>query len=242
MKQISTIKEHSFIDVITNSSTELFPCRTDKTVEMVKEVLQKIVDGYNMMTDSNYSMDMFKEPWVFNLEEYRKWKREDKENRDCCKTDEDWQKYYDGCSKFSTVDGWFHDDENEEDLKYLRKDYIENGDNSDGWWSSDRNQFHGRIMAAIDAYKTIQVSLGENKHINTYEVQRAEVDKIYKEISDSDEKPDWWNHPWTYHHNSTLVKELDGCVMVCGSDDNSIPYEIWEIINSKLNATNYHLG
>lgn len=42
MKDIFLIKPHSFIDVITNSSTELFVCSWDKTLEMVEELIYKI--------------------------------------------------------------------------------------------------------------------------------------------------------------------------------------------------------
>lgn len=41
MKQILLIKPHSFIDVITNSSTELFVCAEDKTMEMVEQLISE---------------------------------------------------------------------------------------------------------------------------------------------------------------------------------------------------------
>jgi hypothetical protein len=40
MKKILLIDTHSFIDVITNSSTELFVCDTDKTIDEIKKMLQ----------------------------------------------------------------------------------------------------------------------------------------------------------------------------------------------------------
>ena len=40
MKQIGVIGTHSFVDVITNSSTELFVCDTEKTIEAVKQILK----------------------------------------------------------------------------------------------------------------------------------------------------------------------------------------------------------
>ncbi len=46
MKQILIINLHSMIDVITNSSSELFVCDTDKSVETVKEILKELLEKY----------------------------------------------------------------------------------------------------------------------------------------------------------------------------------------------------
>jgi len=232
-KNISVIKTHSFVDLITNSSTELFTCQTKKTLRMVKNVLKKIIAGYNMMVDGHYSMDMFRESFVFSLKEYREWREKDRILEDECRETGNWEKKWESedRNKYGVIEGWFYDDEDKEDLEYLRKNYIESGDNSGGWWSSDRNPFHERLMNAKDK---------DGKY--SYDAKKAEVDKIYKEVEVEEIKPEWWNVPWKYHHNNTLVKDLDGCVIIVGSGDNSIPYEIWEIINRQLNGHNYHLG
>ena len=41
------IKIHSFVDVITNSSTELFITNNRKTIDQVKDILEEIIDYYN---------------------------------------------------------------------------------------------------------------------------------------------------------------------------------------------------
>jgi hypothetical protein len=61
MKQILIINPHSMVDVITNSSTELFVCDTEKTIAVVKEILE-----------SNKAVNGYEEPFLFNLEEYKK--------------------------------------------------------------------------------------------------------------------------------------------------------------------------
>lgn len=43
---ILVIIYHSFVDLITNSSTELFVCDTDKSLEMVKDIVEKIINNY----------------------------------------------------------------------------------------------------------------------------------------------------------------------------------------------------
>jgi len=216
----STIKIHSFVSEITNSSTELFVCNTEKTIEMVKEVLQKIISGYNMMTDGSYSMDVFEEPYIFSLKEFRRWKESEKKSKE-----KDWN------NKFHTIEGWFSDDEDSDSLRNLRIHYIEYGD-SRACLISDGSIFQGGIQEA---------SFGKDGEYD-YQSRQKEVERIYKEIEKKKTKPDWWKKPWEYHYNSTLVKQLDGCVIITGSDDNSIPYDIWDIINSQLSGSNYHLG
>ena len=44
--ELFVIRPHSVIDVITNSSTELFICSTKKTVAQIKEILQGLTLVY----------------------------------------------------------------------------------------------------------------------------------------------------------------------------------------------------
>lgn len=73
MKQFLVIQKHSFIDVITNSSTELFVCDTDKSLEMVETILEDITSGYAkpfIYTQEMYderSSDEYK--WGYEVEE-----------------------------------------------------------------------------------------------------------------------------------------------------------------------------
>ena len=67
MKTIFTLKPQSFIDVITNSSSELFVCNTTKTVEFVKDILQSILNLYNLSNGSTRSFsDVFGEIYVID--------------------------------------------------------------------------------------------------------------------------------------------------------------------------------
>lgn len=61
------ISTHSFIDVITNSSTELFMCDTYKTVEQVKDLLKDMLDAYNK---SNNTHKKFED--IFGVDIYTK--------------------------------------------------------------------------------------------------------------------------------------------------------------------------
>ena len=41
------INTHSVVDVITNSSTEIFVCNTDKSIEVVEQCLRAMLSVYN---------------------------------------------------------------------------------------------------------------------------------------------------------------------------------------------------
>ena len=64
-KQLFVIKPHSIIDVITNSSTELFIISTDKTVKFVKEILQEAINLHNKAQGTSYTFnEIFEEPYI----------------------------------------------------------------------------------------------------------------------------------------------------------------------------------
>ena len=55
------LKIHSMVDIITNSSTELFVVDTDKTMDVVKDILEKAIELHNSVNDTEYKFeDIFK--------------------------------------------------------------------------------------------------------------------------------------------------------------------------------------
>jgi len=57
MKNLILINNHSFVDVITNSSSELFICNTGKSIEFVKEILAEMLQTYSKATGKEYIFD-----------------------------------------------------------------------------------------------------------------------------------------------------------------------------------------
>lgn len=51
------ISKQSFVDVITNSSSELFICDTDKSLEFVESFLRKCLDLYNEGRGTEYNYE-----------------------------------------------------------------------------------------------------------------------------------------------------------------------------------------
>ena len=59
------INVHSMVDLITNSSTELFVLDTEKSLEVVKEILQCAIDLHNKTQGVLYGFrDIFEEPYI----------------------------------------------------------------------------------------------------------------------------------------------------------------------------------
>ena len=57
------IPMHSFVDVITNSSTELFVCDTHKTRQQIGDILKELLSQYNGKTGNRYAFrDTFRDP------------------------------------------------------------------------------------------------------------------------------------------------------------------------------------
>ena len=201
------------VDLITNSSTEIFICSTKKTLEVVNEILK-----------SNKKLTGYEEPWIFYLNEFREWRKEEKkrikewsEN----KTDIDWD------NKFRDIEGYFYDIEDEDDLAYLRKHYIE--DNSQG-----SRYLQARIKLGLLKYKESDKWGKGHKEV---------IQNIYDEIEESEEKPEWWADPLkTYPYNNTPITDLDGKIIIVGKSDNSIPYEQFEWIGDTFNVISHHMG
>ena len=60
MKETLLLKTHSFVDVITNSSTELFVGESSKSVDFIKEMLLEYLQlhfKYNPDTNDYYGWD-----------------------------------------------------------------------------------------------------------------------------------------------------------------------------------------
>jgi len=55
------------IDLITNSSTELFIISTDKTIKFVKEILEECINLHNKTMGTSYTFNqIFEEPYFGN--------------------------------------------------------------------------------------------------------------------------------------------------------------------------------
>lgn len=181
MKQIIIIPEfHSMIDVITNSSTEIFIADTDKSVDAIEEYLAGLSQYAGCASDCGVGeiIAITEE----NVVEFVKTNH-----------------YY--LDSFTITPAL--------DIDAFEVRYYKNK----GWNIDEWNEI-GELER--ETYK---------KHSKeAYEAYNAYVAKFVET------------------HMSEYKKNLIGKTILIGSSDNSIPYEIWEILNSQLNARNIHLG
>lgn len=215
---------------------------TGKTCEEVNTILNTFTSG-------------FRHPEVFSLKDFREWRKKLRNGE----IEDDWS--YPG-SIFSIANGWFKDPEDEEDLLNLRMDFLfdpfETIDYGDelivhGYSSSYKEPIHdafieylnsnwdkvghdiNRVLAeeeddavsSID-WKTLR------RHNYWFKNALEDVAKEFLKNYDGP-KPTVWNVS-----KREDVRELDGKVLVVSNDDNSIPYDTWDKINSlfKLQSLN----
>lgn len=235
MKQLLAIKVQSLTDLITNSSSELFQLRTNQTVEQVSETLAKITSGYCP-------------PILFNLEEYRKSKSKLQEMIDAITpdsdaSDEEWSKYWREEQRLreenpsywvmDTIDGWFFDPENIEDVREVYENYLCNTYDWDRKGDDELQKEFKKFVIENNYLKTDDLY----RPFYHWNIEREAFDKFLE----THEMPDPRQcGREAFHYGS--IEKLDGCILVLSCDDNSIPYDTWDTINDLFDGTNYHLG
>jgi len=209
--KLSIINLHSFIDVITNSSTELFISESDDPINMIELILLEIIKNYNNKHNTTLTLDIFERPIKLSYEDYLIWKGSEERNEN---------------ELYETLESWFINDD-EDSKKEYRKDNIKNKiwrDNID----NSLNDIYVNLCLGKDIYSNECIEL---------------IDNIYNHVENGGiNKPDWWDEPYLDYQYQIRVRDLDGKIFIFSSDDNSVPYVMWDEINIKLNATNYHLG
>lgn len=162
MKQSLIINTHSFIDVITNSSSELFICDTDKSIEFVKEILQSMINTYNVANPNNQITykECFRDPYYA------------KDDFDALLN---WIEYYVDTYPFCSKEVF---------KSFPKKDF--------------------RLLKYDEQYKL--------------------------------------REQWVNDHNEEIKKEFANSILIESKDDNSIPYELFDVIERWFNATRMHLG
>jgi hypothetical protein len=256
MKSLLIISPHSFVDVITNSSTELFVCDTTKTLDAVKEVLAKLLQLHNELTDEENTFEsVFKElcvtPYEFDFYKVPK------EIRD------EYEQFCRYGNPFVKTHYFFDEDDKkneereilEEKERELRKglEYKEFLKERDALWTD-----YG-IKAFDSAVKLFVEFLKQNsftaEEINEFLAIAEATKKSHKEQKggehvwlriDSIADPadprvmNAWDTFTLWEGYGITAKK--GSIMVEGASDNSIPYLLMDSISSYLHADRYHLG
>lgn len=234
----------SISDLITNSSSEVFILNTGKTCEEVNDILEGFTSG-------------FRYPEVFSLKEFREWRKRLRNNE----IESDWS--YPG-TIFDIANGWFKDPEDEEDILELRMDFlfdpfevITYGKDIVGHCFSCKytEPIHNAFIEYLNnnwdkvEYKINQVlSDLDEAHVSSIDWSTLRRHNLWFKSALEDEAKEFlksYNGPkpsvWEIPYNEDVTR-LDGCILVVGEYDNSIPYETWDKIRDLFNGWNVHLG
>lgn len=241
---ILVIPVQTVSDIITNSSSEVFILDTGKTCEEVDTILHTFTSGFSY-------------PEVFSLKDFREWRKKLRNGE----VEDDWS--YPG-SIFSIANGWFFDPEDKEDLLDLRMGFLFEPYQVIGPQSKYRayvysNKYKEPIHDAFVEYlnnnwnrvggvinQTLEEegeetvdSMDWSTLLKNNYLLKDPLNNIAKEFLESynGPEPTVWNAG-----KCDDVRELDGKVLVVSYDDNSIPYDTWDKINSLFNGWNVHLG
>lgn len=207
---------NSVSDVITNSSSELFVINDkNTTLDHLKNIINPILDGYY-------------EPFVFNLDTFRKWVESSEEDNS---TD------IDAC--FQTIYDWFIDLEYPSGLTYYIRDTLYKLRLED--YIKLENSLLKELYAEL--IKKYDTNYSSYKEIEAF-LQTYDEDKINKIID--------------YLLNTNFeydIRKLDGKIILLSEDENSISCsrkfnrsefaedsDVFQWLEHNFNITYYHLG
>lgn len=207
---------NSVSDVITNSSSELFVINDkNTTLDHLKNIINPILDGYY-------------EPFVFNLDTFRKWVESSEEDNS---TD------IDAC--FQTVYDWFIDLEYPSGLTYYIRDTLYKLRLED--YIKLENSLLKELYAEL--IKKYDTNYSSYKEIEAF-LQTYDEDKINKIID--------------YLLNTNFeydIRKLNGKIILLSEEENSISCsrkfnrsefaedsDVFQWLEHNFNITYYHLG
>lgn len=207
---------NSVSDVITNSSSELFVINDkNTTLDHLKNIINPILDGYY-------------EPFVFNLDTFRKWEESSEEDNS---TD------INAC--FQTIYDWFIDLEYLSGLTYYIRDTLYKLQLED--YIKLENSLLKELYAEL--IKKYDTNYSSYKEIEAF-LQTYDEDKINKIID--------------YLLNSNFeydIRKLNGKIILLSKEENSISCsrkfnrsefaedsDVFQWLEHNFNITYYHLG
>ena len=207
---------NSVSDVITNSSSELFVINDkNTTLDHLKNIINPILDGYY-------------EPFVFNLDTFRKWVESSEEDNS---TD------IDAC--FQTIYDWFIDLEYPSGLTYYIRDTLYKLRLED--YIKLENSLLKELYAEL--IKKYDTNYSSYKEIEAF-LQTYDEDKINKIID--------------YLLNTNFeydIRKLNGKIILLSEEENSISCsrkfnrsefaedsDVFQWLEHNFNITYYHIG
>lgn len=259
MKTLFVIPLHSAVSLITNSSSELFVCNTDKTLETIKEIVKKFLDSHNKLSGSNYTFEgCFGDISIANYSfDYDKFPENLKrEYEKYHSRPGDWSgNYWGNNSERPILEAKSQElvkkyNTNEKDLytknekEYNRRMRLYEEENDKLWFEYRKADF-------LSEYNLFLYLI---KNGDFQDSQIAKVKRIMKKaINEKTFKVELWRMRDLKDQQlvetersfgmcmSYGIKIEKGNILIWSKGDNSIPWEIQTQIESYL-GTRYHLG
>jgi len=279
MKSVIVINTHSFVDLITNSSSELFVCNTKKTTDMVRDLLQKLLNAHGEL-QGNFDRYQFSSvfgtieeaPYIFDL---------DKFDETVVESYKLYQRAGDSSHRFgpgqSRPSSFVEAIAAEEDIQRTHP-YYTNPINRKPWdkrtvteaaqmdtWGKDCRLQESIIWTKFGAEKLeTEMQLFVNfLQVNNFPlVDIASVQALIPGVVADYIKNNYgkWGgvdnlfrdvgfpahlQPVGERFNeyeSWGIRVASGNILIYSADDNSVPYELFDLINLYLTSTRYHIG
>jgi hypothetical protein len=259
------ITSHSFVDLITNSSSELFICNTDQSVQAVKGVLIELCKIHNQkmkLANSQYYVDLDKVFWEKDHLDYKDPEYNDKYNHifgsievceytfDYCREREDYikltQGYDNSCDEYSSAEQkmciW--ETNNKISQEHTEEEYREHLKKKDEYAQTIYADYY---QLCREAFHKLLVVYCEKNNIN-YDDVSANLNEsgcfgcIRFYIKDKANKE-------VYKFLNSLNESISwnyttekGQILIESATDNSIPYWMFEDIENIFQAQRRHLG
>lgn len=263
-KQLLIINHHSFVSLITNSSSELFVCDTKKSIDAVKEILTKLLASHSELSGTQYNYDdVFGDielsKYTFDYHSYDPVLRNEYEK-------------YNEFGRYSSYDLPNEIEELQEEERELGKTHpyyvqlraVQKIDpknykvEPNSLWADYCNK-RDEIWTGFGA-KKIQATgnlfvqfLKDNELFEDYcvDAEKGLCNSIQDhkknergqdgQIQFKTEKlNDIYQHFQQYLSYGITIKK--GSIIVNSQSDNAIPYELFDLIESYLHAERHHIG
>jgi len=269
MKNLLVISTHSFVDLITNSSTELYVCKGDKTIDAVTEILKKLLEGHNNITGQNKTFnDCFKPLTIakYGFDYYGL--PQELKNRYC------YYHEYNGFGDYNSRNDYDSPAEKERQDLREKENKLESKHkcNEKGLYEKDKEEYEKRQKAYSKDRNALWTNYGSKElesesnlfieFLKQNEFSQKEINEARKicdnsikyhikhklgEYSYLDKNGEFKGklkdaYETFNHWLSWGISPQKGDILVEGAGDNDIPYEIMDSIESYLNARRYHLG
>jgi hypothetical protein len=245
MKNVFVIPVHSFVDLITNSSSELFVCNGNKSIEAIKEVLIQLTKNHNELSEDKINLDIlftsvFKEPEIVEYSfDYYLFPQNLRD---------EYEKYHHVPGEYNS---FFPYEERQEykDLEFAEQQMeLEVNIHEKDLYKTNKIEYERRWNIVFEKRDEIWKEWNRKKCASVFE--------LYKHFLISNNLPEWKEKEFNLNKLYANKKEYNffrtclswgisckkGDIFLYSAIYNTIPYEMMEAITAYLNAQRLHLG